>query len=261
MTILAIETSSQFASIALGSALLHSDFDNNQKEFSTSLSQESPASSLIVAGIQDLLHQSGTKMEDLKGIAFGAGPGAFTGLRTASSVAHGIAFALQIPVLAVSSLAALAWLGYCEFQKTQNPCRRVCVALDARMGQLYVAEYDFGSNLGIRNAEGIMPPSVLDALFDTPVQLVNAEEFETLNLDVTQPVLGVSPSVCLVTNYPKLSDKMTQPHAKGVLALAQMVPFAMPSRWTDPGSAELNYVRDQVALTTVEQRALKSAKG
>jgi tRNA threonylcarbamoyladenosine biosynthesis protein TsaB len=90
-------------------------------------------SELLLPMIDALLVSQNLKLKGLDGIAFGAGPGSFTGLRIACSVAQGLAFGAEIPVLGVGTLLALA--------AASGAPRAVC-CLDARMGQIYHAAYD-----------------------------------------------------------------------------------------------------------------------
>ena len=69
-------------------------------------------------------------------VAFGRGPGSFTGVRVGVSVAQGIAFARDIPVIPISSLAAIAQQGI-----NLVDIERFAVAIDARMGEIYCAHY------------------------------------------------------------------------------------------------------------------------
>ena len=71
-------------------------------------------------------------LSEFDGIAFGAGPGSFTGLRIACGVAQGLAFAAELPIIGISTLEALA-------QKTGS--HHVIATLDARMGEIYHAAY------------------------------------------------------------------------------------------------------------------------
>ena len=91
---------------------------------------------LILPMIDELLSDSGLKIGDVDGVAFGRGPGAFTGLRIAAGLIQGIAFGADLPVVPVSSLAALAQGCYRETGTT-----RVLAALDARMQEVYWAAY------------------------------------------------------------------------------------------------------------------------
>ncbi|MBT9486374.1 MAG: tRNA (adenosine(37)-N6)-threonylcarbamoyltransferase complex dimerization subunit type 1 TsaB [Rubrivivax sp.] len=92
------------------------------------------ASAQLVPRLTAVLAQAGLALADLDAIAFGAGPGAFTGLRTACAVAQGLAFGLAKPVLPLDSLQRLA---------EGSPWRDgpVWVAMDARMDEVYAAEY------------------------------------------------------------------------------------------------------------------------
>jgi tRNA threonylcarbamoyladenosine biosynthesis protein TsaB len=91
-----------------------------------------------------LLKEAGLALTDLQSVVFGRGPGAFTGLRTACSVAQGLAFGADLPVLPIDTLLAVA-----EEAREANasigaaPVTRVLAVMDARMEQVYAAAYEF----------------------------------------------------------------------------------------------------------------------
>ena len=91
---------------------------------------------LILPMIDELMSAAGLKPVDLNGLAFGRGPGAFTGLRIAASVAQGIAFAADLPVVPVSSLAALAQGVYRKKGRSH-----ILAAIDARIKEVYWGAY------------------------------------------------------------------------------------------------------------------------
>lgn len=95
----------------------------------------------LLPTIQDLLSEAKLAKNDLDVIVFGGGPGSFTGTRIASSVAQGLALALQKPLIRLSSLAILAQTAYLE-----KGWSKVAVAIDARMDQVYFGLYECKTN-------------------------------------------------------------------------------------------------------------------
>ena len=114
------------------------------------------SSATLIPAIAELMAQAGLAYADLTVIAFGRGPGSFTGLRTACAVAQGLAFGAGVPVLPIDSLLAVA-----EEARWQQPqalgTGQVLALLDARMNELYAASYGWGP-LGWTC---VMPPCLL----------------------------------------------------------------------------------------------------
>ncbi|WP_006788671.1 tRNA (adenosine(37)-N6)-threonylcarbamoyltransferase complex dimerization subunit type 1 TsaB [Thiorhodospira sibirica] len=136
LKILAIETASEQCSAAVW-------YDGTLYQQSQLAPREHAR--LILPMMQAVLDEAGLSLSQLDAIAFGRGPGAFTGVRIAASVAQGSAFAADLPVLAISSLAALAQQGL------DQGSRAVFAATDARMQEVYCAS--FGAD-----AQGLAQP-------------------------------------------------------------------------------------------------------
>jgi len=102
----------------------------------------------LLAMLDELLDEAGIVAGDLDALAFGRGPGAFTGVRIATGVAQGIAFGLDLPVLRISTLATLA-----QGAARAYSAGRVVPAIDARMGEVYWGAY-------MQDAEGVMRPAL-----------------------------------------------------------------------------------------------------
>lgn len=94
-------------------------------------------SELLLPMVRSLLIERQLQLSDLDGIAFGAGPGSFTGLRIACGVAQGLALGANLPLVGVATLEAMA-----ETARMRAGCTRVIAALDARMHEVYLAAYE-----------------------------------------------------------------------------------------------------------------------
>lgn len=103
---------------------------------------------LILQMIKSLQDQANIRTSDLDALAFGRGPGSFTGVRIATGVVQGLAFAADLPVLPISTLASIAQSVFTEHQKPH-----VLAAIDARMGGVYWGCYKLSDN-GLMQASG-----------------------------------------------------------------------------------------------------------
>ena len=135
MKMLAFDTSAGACSVAL--------LNNESVEISHIVAPMQQAK-LLLPHIQNLLNQAGLALKDLDAIAYGQGPGSFTGIRIAASVAQGLGYASGLPIVPVSSLAILAQTAFLE--EKWDKC---LVAVDARTEQVYWAHY-------VANNSGLM---------------------------------------------------------------------------------------------------------
>jgi len=124
MKVLALDTSTEYCSVALWQ-------DGVVAERSVLAGQKH--SEILIGMLDALLKEAGIRIKQLDGIAFGKGPGSFTGVRIACGAAQGLALGVNLPVSGVCTLEALA-------EASGKP--RVIAALDARMGEIYHAAYE-----------------------------------------------------------------------------------------------------------------------
>src|SRR5690348_10909386 len=127
MRILALDASTEMCAVALGDGAA---WDERAQLAGHRHSE------LLLPMVRELLDGRGMALADLDGIAFGAGPGAFTGLRIACGIAQGLALGAGLPVIGVSTLEALA-----ETARQRYGSSHVIAALDARAQEVYVAAY------------------------------------------------------------------------------------------------------------------------
>jgi tRNA threonylcarbamoyladenosine biosynthesis protein TsaB len=146
MRLLALDTSTEACSAAL--------MLGEELKLRFELTERSHAE-MILPMIDALLAEAGIALASLDGLAFGRGPGGFTGLRIAAGVAQGLAFGAGLPVAPVSSLAAVAE------QVQAGEGERILVCNDARMGELYWAAFERRAGGGIQpaSAEFVAPPA------------------------------------------------------------------------------------------------------
>lgn len=205
------------------------------------------ASATLVPTVLELLAQAGLGLSDLDAIAFGQGPGAFTGLRTAVSVAQGLAFGAGKPVLPLDSLLIVAEDARAQGALDDAPDAWLWVAMDARMDEVYAAAYHRGPS----GWETVVAPHLSD-------------------LDTLQARWGQAP-LRLAGNAPAaFGERLPLPagsriwhtqqdRAGAALRLAREA-WAR-GRGLPPEQALPVYLRDKVALTTAEREALKQGAG
>jgi len=195
------------------------------------------ASATLIPLIQSLLAEAGLALRDLDAIAFGRGPGSFTGLRTACAVAQGLAFGAGLRLLPVDTLLAVA-----EQARRAHGARRVVALLDARMDQVYAGRYDFS---GL--ADGQLPPPA------EPQLLAPEDVFAGADW-----ALAGNAFEAYGERLPAGAARF--PALPGAVAMLELAP-AMLAQGLDVAAADAwpLYVRDKVALTTAEREAAKAA--
>ena len=207
------------------------------------------ASVTLIPAILRLLADAGMALGALDAIVFGRGPGSFYGLRTACAVAQGLAFGANhgagIPVLPIDTLAALA--EEARFQRfgalaDSDAPLTVMALLDARMDEMYVQSYEFGSG---------MCRSLKDCALVRPENLVPGPAVQLLAGNVFGVYAGRLPA-----ELAGLDCSEAYPTAAALLRLAPAL--AAAGQCIDAAQALPLYVRDKVAQTTEERARTKA---
>ena len=180
-------------------------------------------SSLLLPMVDELLRESNVSLRQLDGIAYGAGPGSFTGLRIACAVTQGLALGADLPVLGVSTLESIA---------EQTGADKVVTVLDARMAEVYWAAYQ-------REAGGWY--CMAEPALALP---------ESVEVPVGEGWMGAGNGFAALADVlrPRLESRLVRIDATLMPDAAAMAPLAAPI-----------YLRDKVALTINERRERKPA--
>ncbi len=149
MKILAIDTATERCSVALRTMNV---------TFARVIDTPRGHADLILTLVQEVLDEAGLALADLDAIAYGRGPGAFTGVRIAIGVAQGLAFGASLPTVGISDLAAVA-------RQVAVAGDRVLVCMDARMNEVYWAVFDCHDDGRVIAAsiEQVSAPALVDA--------------------------------------------------------------------------------------------------
>lgn len=226
--LLAVETSAEACSVCL----------NCEGEISVFF-EHAPMrhAELLLPAVQSLLDQAGLPLADLDAIAFGRGPGGFTSLRIGIGVIQGLAWGAGLPVVPVSSLAAVA---QDAFELTEGSAQSVCVAMDARMNEVYTGSFHCtaGEVVEADGEERVCPPGEIAA--PAPGSFIAAgngfdrfDELQSLGQKAIACHAGIWPRAEVVA---RLALKWMESHEPLAAGLAQPV-----------------YVRNQVATKTSQR--------
>ena len=249
MNLLAFDTSTDVMSIAVCRTV-----QGRTQQWLHTGAGGAKASTGLIAGAMDLLAQAGLELAALDAVCFGAGPGSFTGLRTACSVAQGLAFGANLSVLPVDTLLAVAEEArFASMATSVEAMPSLCVTamLDARMEEMYVASYDYADGLWseVESSHLVRPEAfAMPSTPSTPLGQhclagnVFTEYGERL-------AVVVQTGIRCVTVLPTAAAMLRLAPALLAQGKAVSAAEALPA-----------YIRDKVAKTTAERMAEKAEK-
>ena len=227
-TILALETSTELAS----AALLH-----GEQVFARESSGVQTHSQSILPMVQELLAQAGITLAQCDAIAFGAGPGSFTGVRTACGIAQGLAFGADLQVIPIVTLQAMA-----QACREASGASEVLVLLDARMDEIYWAQYRFSERWR----------TVVEPCLSSAAGIILSQHVTACGNGLSAYIANLAANSGM-----RLPSENVQrdimPHARHVAQLARMEFIA--NRTVAPRDAQPIYLRNKVALTAMERLA------
>ncbi|MFN7086325.1 MAG: tRNA (adenosine(37)-N6)-threonylcarbamoyltransferase complex dimerization subunit type 1 TsaB [Burkholderiales bacterium] len=224
MKILALDTSTEYCTVALWR-------DGEIDACEAHAGQRH--SELLLGMVDELLMRQALRIGELDGIAFGRGPGSFTGLRIACGVTQGLAFAADIPVAGICTLQAMAEAAGAE---------RVVCCLDARMHEIYHAAYDRSGGAWETVCEPALWPPAQAPLLPAGPWLGCGSGFAAYRETLMQRYGG-----CLSGALPEVF-----PHARDIARLAVLL-FEQ-GKGVDAALAAPLYLRDKVALRIDERQ-------
>ena len=202
------------------------------------------ASTQLLPLLHTLLDRAGLHWRDLHAIAYGQGPGAFTGLRTACAVAQGLGYGIGCRLLPLDSLLIVAEDAR-EQAAASDGCE-VAVAMDARMDEAYAARYRWQGG----RWQLLQPP----ALHTLPALNAAWSNVSAPGLVAGSALAAFGPRLVLPAAWQRIAHEKDRPAA--LLRLAHRA--ALDGVGVDPADALPLYLRDKVALTTAERAAVKA---
>lgn len=220
--ILAIDTATEACSVALwNNGEKHALFEICPREHTQR----------ILPMVQQILAESGVSLNQLDALAFGRGPGSFTGVRIGIGIAQGLAMGADLPIIGVSTLATMAQGAFRQMGATQ-----VLAAIDARMGEVYWGQYQ-------RQNDGVWVGENTEAVFtpERAQQNVMALAGEWASVGTGW---GTYPDMAAATPITLVDGQITLPQAEDMLPLA-LVDFAL-GKMTAVENAQPTYLRNEV---------------
>jgi tRNA threonylcarbamoyladenosine biosynthesis protein TsaB len=195
-------------------------------------------SQAILPMVQELLQEAGVALADCDAIAFGAGPGSFTGVRTACGIAQGLAYGAGLPVLPLITLDAMA-LACREAGGAQD----VLAVLDARMGEVYWAQYQ--GAVRVAGPALSAPADVAPLATDAPLAACGNG-------------FSAYPEAFAGRPYAVGARVDIMPHACQIAQLA--VAALAAGAAVAPAQAQPLYLRNKIAYTSAERQLINAAK-
>jgi len=232
--LLVVDASSSFCSVAV---------QKGEQRFSAQQEQPRKQAQILLPMVKDILAQAELSVNELDGIAFGSGPGSFTGIRIATSIIQGLSLANEIPVYGISSLQAQAWQAY-KLHGWEN----ILPIMNAHMGELFLAGYQIQDNQLVELSQP---------------QVIKTENLSETNLISVLPTgqywKVAGDGAGFIDEFPNDLQQLINEHDSGVRTIAESMLDLAITAWqqNEFDRAETQqpvYLRDSVAWKKVSEQ-------
>lgn len=232
--LLVVDASSSICSVAV---------QKGEQRFSEHQEQPRKQAQILLPMVKDILAQAELSVEQLDGIAFGSGPGSFTGIRIATSIIQGLSLMNDIPVYGISSLQAQAWQAY-KLHGWEN----ILPIMNAHMGELFLAGYQVQKGELIE----LTQPQVIKTENLSQTTLMSA-----LSVDQNWKVAGDGSE--FIQNFPSGLQQLIDEHDASVRPVAESMMDLAIAAWQKNEFARAEtqqpvYLRDSVAWKKVSEQ-------
>ena len=240
-TLLALDTATEACSVAL----LH----QGETTFSHELASRSHTQRILPM-VDEILAQSGIHLNQVDAIAFGRGPGSFTGVRVGTGITQGLALGADLPVIPISNLTAMAQQAYETLGKTQ-----VISAIDARMNEVYLTQLQ-AQSIEIKGQQFIQWQHLLEEQVCPPEkameQLLKQNSLEQLQQTWCKVGTGWQAYEVFKQQQLNLDSNIELPSAQYMLSLA--LPLFLQQKYCSALEIEPIYLRNEVTWKKLPNR-------
>ena len=198
-------------------------------------------SRLLYPMLNEIMGEAGIIPKQLDAVAFGKGPGSFTGLRIAAATAQGIGFACDLPLIGISTLQAMA-----QQANFEHHAQQALAIMDARMNELYVGHYCWDDQ------SQLMQATINDQI------CAQSSTLQDLKIEPSENMMACGHGLKLTEKLDSSIQEISKQDANQVLNASSLLPLALhlfeANQVLKPENVELSYLREQSHWKTIKQQ-------